>query len=164
MGYEKRPDMGLCDYGYCDVEEEGGVLGAVPMTRRLSRVPRLSRRSAVRRVRRVPRLGRRTAPAEPGATSTITVNVTIPPNAAVWSAQGVPWVAFDYRPPGGAWRQQTSGPVGPDGTLVITNPFPYGDWRVYATGWCGRSKVEGPKQTVRINTPNPVFNVTAPVC
>jgi hypothetical protein len=40
MGYEKRPDMGMCDYGYCDVEEQGGVLGAVPMTRSIARKPR----------------------------------------------------------------------------------------------------------------------------
>jgi hypothetical protein len=150
MGYEKRPDMGLCDYGYCDVEEEGGVLGAVPMTRRL---------------RRFPRLRRRTRPAaSTGTTSSITVNVAMPPGAAVWPAQGVPWVAFDYRPPGGSWRQQSGGPVGPDGTMVITNPFPYGDYRIYATGWCGSTKIEGPKVSARIATPNPVFNVRAPVC
>jgi hypothetical protein len=48
--------------------------------------------------------------------------------------------------------------------LVVTNPFPYGDYRVYATGWCGSTKVEGPKVSVRISTPNPVINVRAPVC
>jgi hypothetical protein len=37
MGYERRSNMGLCDYGYCDVEEQGGVLGAAPMTRPLRR-------------------------------------------------------------------------------------------------------------------------------
>jgi hypothetical protein len=62
MGYEKRQNMGMCDYGYCDVEEQGGVLGAVPMTRRLMRTPRLTRRSAFRRARRFPRLERRAAP------------------------------------------------------------------------------------------------------
>jgi hypothetical protein len=113
MGYEKRPDMGLCDYGYCDVEEEGGVLGAVPMTRRLSPTASARRRMHPRLIRRgtAPARGpipRRTAPEPVGLHLRSSVTgpdgAPLPPRALYrvdwFRADGRDWVRIT--PPMGA--------------------------------------------------------------
>jgi hypothetical protein len=155
MGYEKRTDMGLCDYGYCDVEEEGGVLGAVRMTRPVSRTASVRRRVHPRLIRRgtaPPRgpIPRRTAPEPVGLhlRSSVTGPGGAPlPSGALYRtdwyrAEGLDWVRIT--PPGGA------------GAVSGVAP---GTYKVVATtlDYAGNERCAGS------NTVNATTDVTVPV-